>query len=34
MHQRIQRIQRAALLIVDEFGFVPFNRAGEELRAG
>ncbi len=26
-----QCIQRAALLIVDEFGFVPFDRAGEEL---
>lgn len=26
-----QRIQRAALLIVDELGFVPFNRAGGEL---
>lgn len=26
-----QRIQRAALLIVDELGFVPFDRAGGEL---
>ena len=26
-----QRIKRAALLIVDEFGFVPFARAGGEL---
>jgi len=26
-----QRIQRAVLLIVDELGFVPFNRAGGEL---
>jgi len=26
-----QRIKRAALLIVDEFGFVPFDRAGGEL---
>jgi DNA replication protein DnaC len=26
-----QRIQRAALLIVDELSFVPFNRAGGEL---
>jgi len=26
-----QRIRRAALLIVDEFGFVPFDRAGGEL---
>lgn len=26
-----QRIKRAALLIVDEFGFIPFDRAGGEL---
>ena len=26
-----QRIRRSALLIVDEFGFVPFDRAGGEL---
>ena len=26
-----RRIQRAALFIVDEFGFVPFDRAGGEL---